>query len=154
MARSPLDRQDELDGIQARAMTRRRGWFERSIDNRMTRRVRPSLDRVVMRHGTGIAGFQYLMKTLSPKGRSAVFHQSGSCAKPALRSGATRSWVEDGPSCYDLPLRAEQAAFVWAAALGALGHDAGIKSIHRELAEAAVAHGERVRFVDVGANFG
>lgn len=51
-------------------------------------------------------------------------------------------------------MRGEQAVFDWAAALGALGHDAGIEAIHRELAEAAVEQGERVHAVDVGANVG
>jgi FkbM family methyltransferase len=124
------------------------------VDNRFTRAVRPRVDRALMRHRFGVMAFQALANRLSPGGRAALFGQSGASAAPTARFGAPRWQVEDGPAHYELPLRPDHAAFDWAAALGALGHDAGVKAIYRRLAEAAAREDARVRFIDVGANFG
>ncbi len=131
-----------------------RSLCERLIDNRVTRRVRPQLDRSLFRSRAGVRLFERLANRLSPERRAALFRQSAGSAGRGCRFGASEWHVADGPSSYVLPLRADHAAFDWAAALGALGHDAGVKAEYRRLTRSARAQRQAIRFIDVGANFG
>lgn len=79
-------------------MSAGRPLLARLLDNRVTRRMQPSLDRALIRYPAGIAGFQYLMNRLSPGGRSALFSQSGASVRATAAFGATRWRVQDGPA--------------------------------------------------------
>lgn len=131
-----------------------RPLLRKLVDNRVTRRLRPGLDRFLIARSTGMALFENLANRLPAAGRDALFWQSGSGEHAPVAFPRDEWRVDDGVTRYRLPLRREHARFDWAAALGALGHDAGIKAIYKERTLEARRLGHRVRFVDVGANFG
>ncbi len=125
------------------------------INNRVTRRIRPALDRFAMRNGVTLKLYNWMANRISNSARHALWEQSSKSAVNHSVKFAAQAWqVDDGVVRFQLPLRNDFAWLDWDAAIATLGHDVEVKALYRKLVLNARKHSKKMTFVDAGANYG
>lgn len=131
------------------------GIVNKLINNRFTRRIRPTFDRFAMRYSVTLKLYNKMANRISNSARHALWEQSAKSAVNHSVKFAAQAWqVDDGVVRFQLPLRNEFAGLDWDAAISTLGHDVEVKALYRKLVQAALTQGKTLTFVDAGANYG